>query len=101
MEGFEAVELAGSKGQTDSGFFGRNDLQAVTERLFPRVREASALMTSLFGNARMSGSGSAVFSRCGFQVGSAGPTFPDLPKAWALRACQSLAVHPLREWATG
>jgi 4-diphosphocytidyl-2-C-methyl-D-erythritol kinase len=101
MESFEATESAALSGQENGGFFGRNDLQEVTERLFPQVREASSLMAAHFGNSRMSGSGSAVFSRLGIQGVSAGPTLSDVPKEWMLRACRSLAVHPLREWAAG
>jgi 4-diphosphocytidyl-2-C-methyl-D-erythritol kinase len=101
MESFEAAESEALAGQPISDFFGRNDLQEVTERLFPQVREACTLMAAHFGNSRMSGSGSAVFSRLGIQGVSAGPTLANLPNGWTLRACRSLAAHPLREWADG
>lgn len=40
--------------------FGKNDLQAVAERLFPTVAEVRRWLEK-FGNARMTGSGSCVF----------------------------------------
>lgn len=100
MESFEAAETASLSGQAITGFFGRNDLQEVTERLFPQVKEASTLMATHFGNSRMSGSGSAVFSRLGCQPASARSALADVPKGWTLRDCHSLAAHPLREWAS-
>jgi 4-diphosphocytidyl-2-C-methyl-D-erythritol kinase len=99
MEGFEVAGSAELSRQLGSDFFGRNDLQAVTERLFPEVREAITLMAAHFGNSRMSGSGSAVFSRRDLQDVSAESTLAEMPNGWEFRACHSLAAHPLREWA--
>jgi 4-diphosphocytidyl-2-C-methyl-D-erythritol kinase len=42
--------------------FGRNDLQPAAEAEFPQVAQAAGLLRQLFGNSRMTGSGSAVFA---------------------------------------
>ena len=75
--------------------FGRNDLQAVAQRLCPGVTEALEWLTSQGLNGRMTGSGSAVFAQLlhGIDVSSA-------PSAWQVRLCSNLDVHPLVGWAT-
>lgn len=80
--------------------FGRNDLQAVAERLEPQVVHALRQMSQAFGNSRMTGSGSAVFSRVSAHPGVAvAPQMPfDLPAGWVGRMCRSLEAHPLRDW---
>jgi 4-diphosphocytidyl-2-C-methyl-D-erythritol kinase len=79
--------------------FGRNDLQPVAEAQAPEVAEAARWLERRFGNSRMTGSGSAVFSR----VGAGGPpsaTWPaELPPGWVGRLCRSLPEHPLVHWA--
>jgi 4-diphosphocytidyl-2-C-methyl-D-erythritol kinase len=88
--------------------FGRNDLQAAAEDRCVDVAKAAAFLKSKFGNSRMTGSGSAVFSRWEWFAGSSGSpsaTFPveellqDLPPGWVGRMCHSLVQHPLRSWA--
>jgi 4-diphosphocytidyl-2-C-methyl-D-erythritol kinase len=80
--------------------FGRNDLQPVAEGLCSEVAQASLWLESRFGNSRMSGSGSAVFSRAGM---GESPTVPlvasELAPGWSGRMCRSLARHPLAGWA--
>lgn len=90
--------------------FGRNDLQPVVEAEFPDVVHAGLLLDKLFGNSRMTGSGSAVFAVLR-EVGAAegadirgkseqsGLLQSRLPKDWSYCVCQSLASHPLRDWA--
>lgn len=80
--------------------FGRNDLQAVAERLEPQVVQALGLLERAFGNSRMTGSGSAVFSRvsASSSVAIAQQMPFDLPAGWVGRMCRSLSVHPLRDW---
>ena len=75
--------------------YGRNDLQAVAQRLCPGVTEALEWLTSQGLNGRMTGSGSAVFAQLlhGIDVSSA-------PSAWQVRLCSNLDVHPLVGWAT-
>jgi len=75
--------------------YGRNDLQAVAQRLCPGVTQALEWLTSQGLNGRMTGSGSAVFAQLlhGIDVSSA-------PGAWQVRLCSNLDVHPLVGWAT-
>jgi 4-diphosphocytidyl-2-C-methyl-D-erythritol kinase len=77
----------------------RNDMQTVAQLIAPEVtlalelaksygvqrREATAL-------ARMSGSGSAVFS-----LANAGDVLPPVPNGWFAAHATTLAVHPLRQ----
>lgn len=76
--------------------FGRNDLQAVAERIEPEVSQSLLWMEKAFGNSRMTGSGSAVFSRVAGQTAQAMPQ--GLPLNGLYRVCCSLPFHPLREW---
>ncbi|MET0519214.1 MAG: 4-(cytidine 5'-diphospho)-2-C-methyl-D-erythritol kinase [Burkholderiaceae bacterium] len=84
--------------------FGKNDLQKPAEAECPEVVQALARLESQFGNSRMTGSGSAVFSRIPVadvdgKDGIAGTFAKDLPSGWLGRICRSLEVHPLRGWA--
>ena len=78
--------------------YGRNDLQLAAEAECPQVAQAVAVMNRQFGNARMTGSGSAVYARAGTQSQPVAPMPVDIPPAWAGRMCQSLAEHPLVGW---
>jgi 4-diphosphocytidyl-2-C-methyl-D-erythritol kinase len=90
--------------------FGRNDLQPPAEASCPEVAEAGAWLGAIFGNSRMTGSGSAVFARAGRIVNDDGTerapvaTLPQaLPagkSAWATRMCRSLKQHPLVGWSS-
>ncbi len=80
--------------------FGRNDLQPPAEARCPEVAQAARWLQARFGNSRMTGSGSAVFSR----VGAAGLPMAtslaeELPPGWVGRMCRGLGQHPLRGWA--
>src|SRR5262249_49668293 len=86
---------------------GRNDLQAAAEAACPEVAATRAWLTSRYGNARMTGSGSAVLAWAG---GGAEPTraVPGestdaqtgvLGAGRTGRMCRSLAAHPLAGWA--
>jgi 4-diphosphocytidyl-2-C-methyl-D-erythritol kinase len=80
--------------------FGKNDLQAAAEDRCAEVAQAAEWLNKRYGNSRMTGSGSAVFSR----VGAEAPTHADLavkelPPAWVGRMCRGLDQHPLRAWA--
>lgn len=80
--------------------FGRNDLEAVVVRRQPEVAQALDEMRRCFGNARMTGSGSAVFSRVGMDDRS-GLAIPQIDAAgWVGRMCRSLDHHPLLGWAS-
>jgi len=78
--------------------FGRNDLQAAAEDLCPEIAQAATLLSTVFGNSRMTGSGSAVFARAGQASVPAAAMPPTVPEGWTGRMCRSLAQHPLRDW---
>jgi 4-diphosphocytidyl-2-C-methyl-D-erythritol kinase len=84
--------------------FGKNDLQAPAEDRCTEVAQAARWLEARYGNSRMTGSGSAVFSRVGadshvldglpgglFSTESLGPN-------WLGRICRSLDQHPLWAW---
>jgi 4-diphosphocytidyl-2-C-methyl-D-erythritol kinase len=75
--------------------FGHNDLQPVAKVLCPEVSQAIELLELHGLQARMTGSGSAVFAHCA--QGNAAIQAPD---QWIVRECSNLEVHPLQGWAT-
>jgi 4-diphosphocytidyl-2-C-methyl-D-erythritol kinase len=102
VAGFPA--LAGTAENLVSGF-GRNDLQPAAEVISSEVRDALALLSKHFGNARMTGSGAAVFSvldgdgKEGKDDQSLATLLQARPEGWIGRICRSLAQHPLAGWA--
>jgi 4-diphosphocytidyl-2-C-methyl-D-erythritol kinase len=78
--------------------FGHNDLQPVAEQLCPQVTEAIEWFGALGLNARMTGSGSAVFATMPHEAKLTG--LPEIPEGWQVRQCGNLAVHPLAGWAS-
>ena len=87
--------LAILDGFLQAGFsFGHNDLQPVAQMLCPPIEEAIAWLASLGVQARMTGSGSAVFAPL------AGPLVTQgAPDGLLLHACSTLSEHPLLGWA--
>ena len=90
--------------------FGRNDLQPAAELISSEVREALARLSNTFGNARMTGSGAAVFSELS-RDGENGNDDQSLAillqslnhsgcEGWTGRICRSLSHHPLAGWAS-
>lgn len=90
---------------TISGFaadpwgFGRNDLEPVARQLCPEVGEAIEWLGSQGLQARMTGSGSAVFALL-----PPGKVLGQAPRHWAqagwvVRECGKMEVHPLVGWA--
>ncbi|MES2090628.1 MAG: 4-(cytidine 5'-diphospho)-2-C-methyl-D-erythritol kinase [Pseudomonadota bacterium] len=80
--------------------FGRNDLQAPAELYSSQISQALEIMQGQFGNSRMTGSGSAVFSWVTIDRTAPPPSFAptDLglnDPSWAGRLCRILARHPL------
>lgn len=75
--------------------FGRNDLQAVAQMHCPDVRTCIEWLNDLGLEARMTGSGSAVFA-----PSVAAASLPAQPHGWLVKQCRSLAVHPLKTWAS-
>jgi len=84
-------------------------LKARAEAISSEVRDALALLSKQFGNARMTGSGAAVFSVLAGdgKDGKDDQSLATLLQAqqhagregWTGRICRSLAQHPLRGWA--
>jgi 4-diphosphocytidyl-2-C-methyl-D-erythritol kinase len=100
-----SLEEAGHSGQQPGmpvmmqAGFGKNDLQAPAEDRCAEVAQAALWLTGRYGNSRMTGSGSAVFSRVGADVPEeAQLAMHELPTAWTGRMCRSLDQHPLRAW---
>jgi len=86
--------------------YGRNDLQPPAQSQCAEVAQAARWLEQRFGNSRMTGSGSAVFSRVGagdlpLATGSVedAALFSALPSGWVGRLCRSLPRHPLWGWA--
>ncbi len=87
--------------------FGRNDLQSPAEAECPQVAQAAAVLHEAFGNSRMTGSGSAVFSRAGPATSAVDQPSAAMPveivqklmPGWVGRMCRSLVEHPLVGWA--
>lgn len=75
--------------------FGQNDLQAVAQRLCPDVDHAIAWLNSKGLQARMTGSGSAVFAHLPHEV-----DLSDAPDAFQVKVCSNVGVHPLAGWAS-
>lgn len=83
-----------------SPLFGRNDLQAVAERLEPRVSDALSRIRRRGFEARMTGSGSAVFALVSDADRAARDVLSDLPDDWRGFLCRMMAEHPLAAWCT-
>lgn len=89
--------------------YGRNDLQPAAEAISKELRDGLALLSKTFGNARMTGSGAAVFSvlagsgEQGKDDQSLATLLQQLSQeagaGWTGRICRSLAQHPLAGWA--
>ena len=75
--------------------FGRNDLQAVAQRLCPEVNQALKWLENQSLQPRMTGSGSAVFAKIETSTVLAHP-----PEGWTWRICSNLEVHPLHRWVS-
>ncbi len=75
--------------------FGHNDLQTVASMLCPDVSSALDLLKAHGLQARMTGSGSAVFAHC-----AQGNVAIQAPDQWIVRECSNLEVHPLCGWAS-
>ena len=81
--------------------FGRNDLQAPAEHYSGQVGQALQIMQNRFGNSRMTGSGSTVFSWVTTQAGDVQkPSFQPADEGlndqeWVGRVSRGLIQHPL------
>lgn len=83
--------------------FGRNDLQAVAQKLSPDVNTALNWLGKQGSGQglqpRMTGSGSAVFAYVSEDEASRFVEFQDVPKGAIVKLCSNLAEHPLKSWA--
>ena len=83
--------------------YGRNDLQPVAEDHCFEVAQTASWLAARYGNSRMTGSGSAVYSRVGTAKAPMAPGpaagLQDLPAGWVGRMCCSLVRHPMAGWA--
>ncbi|QDL53557.1 4-(cytidine 5'-diphospho)-2-C-methyl-D-erythritol kinase [Rhodoferax aquaticus] len=79
----------------DAFGYGQNDLQAVAEKLCPSITRTISWLASKGLNAKMTGSGSAVFAHSLSEVDLCGA-----PSGTQARICNVLEVHPLYGWAT-
>lgn len=75
--------------------FGHNDLQAVAQNLCPGIGQVIHLLNDHGLQARMTGSGSAVFALC--KDNTKKVTVPD---HFLSRFCSNMEVHPLSGWAS-
>lgn len=83
-----------------TGFFGRNDLQSPAEARCQEVAQVAEWLRVRFGNSRMTGSGSAVFSKLDAGVlPEATQLEGSCPEGWVVRLCRGLVRHPLADWA--
>jgi 4-diphosphocytidyl-2-C-methyl-D-erythritol kinase len=84
--------------------FGRNDLQPVAQRLCPQIGEAINWLAKAGLDARMTGSGSAVFANLPKDVNGASIiSFLEMSQPnsdWELRVCSNLDNHPLADWVS-
>jgi len=104
VAGFPASTDPSKKlGQMFSKEFGRNDLQRAAEAASPEVQLALQMLDKMFGNSRMTGSGSAVFARVNGEKGilsqAMATMLRDAPAGWLGEICRSLDQHPLKDWA--
>ena len=94
-----AILTGFAAGGAENAFsFGRNDLQAVAQKLCPGVNQALKWLGDKGLSGRMTGSGSAVFARLQNDIDT-GSVLGDAPSAFQVRLCSGLAVHPLLGWA--
>jgi 4-diphosphocytidyl-2-C-methyl-D-erythritol kinase len=100
VEGFIGGSSAGhSASLGDFWAYGRNDLQAAAEAECADVAKAAAALERVFGNSRMTGSGSAVFAFAGHGDRPTAEWPGALEAGWEGKMCRSLIEHPLSGWA--
>jgi 4-diphosphocytidyl-2-C-methyl-D-erythritol kinase len=90
--------ISGFAANPDGSFpfgFGHNDLQPVAQRLCPAVSQAIEWLGHQGMQARMTGSGSAVFAR----ITQEKPLLA-APAGWQVRECENMEAHPLTGWAS-
>lgn len=81
--------------------WGRNDLQAPALARCEEVAIALSRLEATFGNSRMTGSGSAVFSKVDTRRWSEATFQAVCLPEWTVKWCRDVPEHPLRAWAHG
>jgi len=100
IAGFSEGGLTGDSGPLgDVWAYGRNDLQAAAEAESAEVAKAASMLERVYGNSRMTGSGSAVFAFAGAGERPVAELPRGLEAGWTGRMCRSLDEHPLSGWA--
>jgi 4-diphosphocytidyl-2-C-methyl-D-erythritol kinase len=80
---------------------GRNDLQAVAQKLCPGVSKALEWLATQGLSGRMTGSGSAVFAQTPRTVDSEKwEGLSQAPATLVVKVCSALEAHPLLGWAS-
>ncbi|MDO4723133.1 MAG: 4-(cytidine 5'-diphospho)-2-C-methyl-D-erythritol kinase [Comamonadaceae bacterium] len=92
-----------SRFSADPFGFGRNDLQPVAQILCPEIKKAIDWLSGQGFQARMTGSGSAVFARvpqdCSQEhLLNVLAAAQSASSAWMVRLCNTLQSHPLSDW---
>jgi 4-diphosphocytidyl-2-C-methyl-D-erythritol kinase len=100
ISGFSAAQSDRNRGPAGPGLFGANDLEPVVRARFRPVDEALRMLAN-HGEARMSGSGSAVF--CPQPDASRARQLAEalrreMPAQWSVWAVPGLAELPLADW---
>jgi 4-diphosphocytidyl-2-C-methyl-D-erythritol kinase len=91
MQGFAEYKADTKNGQC--AWFGDNDLQPVAVRLVPEISECLGWMKNQGLSPRMTGSGSAAFAPW-----NAAQKLSSPPQTWWIKRCNSVGVHPLKDW---
>lgn len=87
------LDFAANSMQAQPSAFGCNDLQPVALELCPDIAWGLEWMAKQGLDARMSGSGSALFAPLAQE-----PSLSGLPAHWSARICSNLREHPLIGW---
>ncbi|APW44681.1 4-(cytidine 5'-diphospho)-2-C-methyl-D-erythritol kinase [Rhodoferax saidenbachensis] len=97
----ETAIISGFAANTDGRIFnfGRNDLQAVAQKLCSGVTQALDWLADQGLRGRMTGSGSAVFAHL-LQDSGLDLNLVTPPESLQVRLCSGLEVHPLLGWAS-
>jgi 4-diphosphocytidyl-2-C-methyl-D-erythritol kinase len=89
MQGFAERSVS------DQIHFGRNDLEPVAVRHCPDIQTCLSWLRHKGLQARMTGSGSAVFAAL-----THGADLSDAHPGWQVLKCVSMREHPLKHWVT-
>ncbi len=108
IQGFAANDAGNKTDQAGGGFqasgaleiqdilaFGHNDLQPVAQAICPEVGHCIQWLESQGLQARMTGSGTAVFAHL-----AQASNLASAPGGWRVQECANMDAHPLLDWCT-